>query len=87
MSEYAQANVEVAWSQRGATGTVYEKQAIFLIDGHEDMSDEEFIQRAHEQAAEQIEHYLFIEILESELQDRYLIDHPITYNYVTRIIA
>ena len=33
--EYAQANVEVAWAQRGATGEVYEKQAIFLIDGHE----------------------------------------------------
>ncbi len=74
MREYAQANVEVDWSQRGSTGEIHEKGAIFLIDGHEDMTDEEFIDRATEQAEEQIEHYLFIEILDSRLQDRYLID-------------
>lgn len=83
MIEYAQANVEVAWIERGSTGTVHEKEAVFLIDGTEDTSDEEFIERAIEQAEETTR--TFIEVLDSALQDRYLIT-PLSAQIDTRIL-
>jgi hypothetical protein len=70
MIEYAQANVEVAWIERGSTGTVHEREAVFLIEGTEDMSDEEFIARAEDLAEATTR--TFIEVLDSALQDRYL---------------
>ena len=83
--EYLQAEINVAWTERGSTGTLYEKEAIFLIDGTEDSTNEQLIDDAEDCAQNSVVFsHTFVEVLESSLLDRWLTDDVELYRQATK---